>query len=413
MKKAIALPLVAVALVGMLAFAAFVQLTPATGQSVSEPAGTYPADHIIRITALLEFDGKPVVIDELVTCLAEGAGGSTSGRQFLSFRPNRILVAVDTPDGGMIRFSVFRSLCYAYGKTWGETETERTIPDGWTPVLTWFDDRNPQEWVEGIIYISETALNAENGRLRIIEDFALTIPEHPFTESLLTEAEAQAVERDYWQGVPPTGSDVFWQSSGRLGTMIEVPESMWRNPATHYLRTSIHANRDTDPQPLIDFLDGLGEGDRIIAIPYYLDPDVGRDSGDMMTEEALRMLDSFNYGRHPAMFDYLERGVPKTDAERFGLLISENSTLRYQNIPLDLNRFDTRIPWTCEDNVATPDFDNPGLIYIFTRSQRCTHPNNFERLDWPGYGEIPEWYPDYGNVFFDQKTKTVWYYRTN
>lgn len=111
MKKAIALPLVAALLIGGLLLAGYVQLTPATGQPAPEPAGTYPADHIIRITAKLEFDGKPVVVDELVTCLAEGAGGSTSGRQFLSFQPNRIRVAVDTPDGGMIMFSTRRSFC--------------------------------------------------------------------------------------------------------------------------------------------------------------------------------------------------------------------------------------------------------------------------------------------------------------
>lgn len=408
MKKAIVLPLVAVALVGMLAFAAFVQLTPATSQPVSEPAGTYPADHIIRITALLEFDGKPVVVDELVTCLAEGAGGSTSGRQFLSFQPNRIRVAVDTPDGGMIMFPALRSLCYAHSSIWSDATQGLTVPKGWTPVLTWYDNRNPREWNEGIMYVSETALTAENGRIRIIDDFEVTIPEYPITENLLAEANAQAIERDFWQGVPPNVSDVFLVNS-RMGTMIEVPESMWHDPDPVYLRTSIHANRDTDPQPLIDFLDGLGDGDKIIAVSYYVDPNETTDSETTLSEEALRMMGSFDYGRRVSLGDFLERGVPRSNAERFGLLISENKAALYENIPLELNRFDTRIPWRCEGGVAVPDFDNTGVIYLY--SQRCNHPKNFERLIWSGYGEIPEWKPDFGVLFFDQNTKTFWYLR--
>ncbi len=407
MKKAIALPLVAALLIGGLLFAGYVQLTPATGQPVPEPAGTYPADHIIRITAKLEFDGKPVVIDELVTCLAEGAGGSTSGRQFLSFRPNRILVAVDTPDGGMISFPVLRSLCHVSAKTWGDYDEELTVPQGWTPVLTWYDDRNPREWNEGIQYVSETALTAKNGRIRIIEDFEVTIPEYPITENLLAEAEVQAVERDFWQGVPPTSSDHFLVTS-RMGTMIEVSEDMWRNPAPRYFRASIYANRDTDPQPLIDFLDSLGDGSKIVAVPYYVDPDGTSGSEATMTEEAQRMLRSFEYGRQRSLGEFLERGIPKSNAERFGLLISENTATRYQNFPRYLNRYDTRIPWRCEGGVAMPDFDNPGVIYLY--SQRCTHPNNFERLMWPGYGEIPEWNPNFGGLFFDQNSKTIWYY---
>jgi len=54
--------------------------------------------------------------------------------------------------------------------------------------------------IEGIWCISETALNAQNIRLKIIENFAISIPEHPLSNALLAEAEAQAVERDYCLG---------------------------------------------------------------------------------------------------------------------------------------------------------------------------------------------------------------------
>jgi len=192
--------------------AGYVQLTPATGQSAPEPAGTYPADHIIRITAKLEFDGKPVVVDELVTCLAEGAGGSTSGRQFLSFQPNRIRVAVDI---------------------------------------------------------------------------------------------------------------------------------------------------------------------------------LGR-------------------GRNPDRQTMVEQGIPKSDAERFGLLMSETAVGRYKRWPLDLNRSDEHIPWKCQDGFLVPDFDNPGIRYIYSVSLNCIHPDISKGLIWPDKGIVPNWIRFYGELFFDFDTKTLW-----
>ena len=400
MKKSITLPLVAVALVGMLAFAAFMQLTPATGQAVSEPAGTYPADHIIRITALLEFDGKPVVVDELITCLAEGAGGSTSGRQFLSFQPNRIRVAVDTPDGGMIMFSTRRSFCYVYAKTWGDYDEELTVPVGWTPVLTWLDNRDTRKVNEGIMYVSETALNAENGRLKIIENFEITIPEHPFSDELLAEAEAQAIEHDYCLG-QPDGCLYF----GPYPSMIAIPEEMWRNPDPKFLRDSIHANRDTDPQPLIDYLNGLGEGEGVLAIQFNkfnTNPDL------IVPEEALRMIGGFTYGRRDDSSLLYEWGIPKSNADRFGLLMSEMSAQRYVHRPLDLNYADDLIPWRCENGFFVPDFDNPGLLYMYGQSMGCHHPDINKGLMWPDKGIVEHYVTFYGELFFDFDTKTLW-----
>lgn len=395
LKKTIALPLVAVALVGMLAFTAFVRFTPATGQ----PAGTYPADHIIRITALLEFDGKPVVVDELVTCLAEGAGGSTSGRQFLSFQPNRILVATDTPDGSMIVFQTTRSFCYTYGKTWSDSEEELTVPVGWTPVLRWYNKRDPREMTEGLWYVSETALNAENSRLKIIENFAITIPKHPFSDALLAEAETQAIERDYC-----LGQSVDCITLSPYQNMIAIPEDMWLNPDPKYLRDSVHASRDTDPQPLIYYLNGLGEGEGVLAIPHN---DNATDPGLIVPEEALRMVAGLSYGRRRDSL-LTELGIPKIDADRFGLLMSETAVQRFERRPLDLNHYDDSIPWKCEDGFLVPDFENPGLWYAYSRSAGCIHTEVFNGLMWPDQGTVENWERFYGELFFDFETKTLW-----
>lgn len=367
----------------------------------AEPAGTYPADHIIRITALLEFDGKPVVVNELVTCLAEGAGGSTSGRQFLSFDIGRLRVAVETPDGGMISFSTRRSFCYAYGVTWGGNETEFTVPEGWTPVLTWYDKRDPREMSEGIQYISETALTAENGRLRIIEDFAITIPEHPFSEALLADAEAQAIDRDFMLGL----SKEEWRAPREIGTMIEITEDMWRNPSLQYIRPSIHDNHDRDPLPLIDFLESLGEGEGVIALPYFTND---TDREPFLSDAIWSMIYAFHTGRSATKTDYLEFGIPKANAERFGLLVSERSAERYSNRTLALGGYNARIPWMCEGNIASPDFDNPGLVHMYF--PRCTHPNNLNRLVWPDAGDVVNWNQNYGSLFFDYSNKSLWVY---
>ncbi len=364
-----------------------------------EPPGTYPADHIIRITALLEFDGKPVVVDELVTCLAEGAGGSTSGRQFLSFQPNRIRVAVDTPDGGMIMFSTRRSFCYVYAKTWGDYDEELTVPVGWTPVLRWFDNRDPREMNEGIMYVSETALNAENGRLKIIENFVIAIPEHPFSDALLAEAETQAIERDYCLGQP---EDCI--TLGPYPTMIAIPEDMWRNVDPKYLRDSIHANRDTDPQPLIDFLDGLGEGEGVLAIPNKSNTS---DTSLIVPEEAARMIGGFTYGRRRDGL-ITELGIPKSDADRFGLLMSETAVQRFVRRPMNLNRYDDAIPWKCEGGFLVPDFDNPGIRYGYRRSAGCLPAEVFKGLIWPERGTVEHWERFYGAYLFDFETKTLW-----
>ncbi len=367
--------------------------------SNAQTPGTYPADHIIRITALLEFDGKPVVVDELVTCLAEGAG--TPGNQFLSFQPNRLWVITETPDGGMISFLSTRSMCYVYGDIWGDDYPELSVPESWTPVLRWFDSRDPSEWNEGIMYVSETALTAENGRLKIIENFAITIPEHPFSNALLAKAEAQATVRNYETSMSNNG---FLLVMKAIGTMVEIPEEMWRHPDPKYLRTSFHANQDTDPQPLIDFLNGLGEGEGIIALPYNED---APDQDLYISLEALRMIDEFTAGRRAGLTNLVELGVPKQNAERFGLQISENTADRFRRRPLDLDFFDTRIPWKCDNSgTVTPDFDNPGLIYLY--SERCTHPRNFEQLVWPGIGVISEWKLRYGNLFYDYNSHTLW-----
>ncbi len=370
-----------------------------TLQTLDEPPGTYPADHIIRITALLEFDGKPVVVDELITCLAEGAGGSTSGRQFLSFQPNRILVAVDTPDGGMIVFQTTRSFCYTYGKTWGDREEELTVPVGWTPVLRWYNQRDPREMTEGLWYVSETALNAENSRLKIIENFAITIPEHPFSDTLLAEAEAQAVEHDYCLGQQ---EDCI--SLSPYPSMIAIPEDMWRNPGADYVRDSPHANRDTDPQPLIDFLDGLGEGEGILAIPTEknaTDPDM------ILPEEAVRMIGGLTRGQRPDSL-LTELGIPKSDTDRFGLLMSETAVQRFVRQPLNLNRYDDSIPWKCEDGFLVPDFENPGIRYAYRRSVGCKHIEASNGLLWPGKGIVENWERFYGAYLFDFETKALW-----
>lgn len=70
-------------------------------------------------------------------------------------KANRLQVAIETLDGGMITFSTTK-LCDLYENIWGDTDEGLTAPEGWTPFLMWLDNRRSNLVEEGIWYVSET-----------------------------------------------------------------------------------------------------------------------------------------------------------------------------------------------------------------------------------------------------------------
>lgn len=363
------------------------------GQVLAQEPTRYPADHVIHITAKLEFDGKPVIIDDLIDCLAEGRGTPTQSSH-LTFRLSRNEIVAEVQGGGAIVIPTSRQMCYVYGNIWGDVFEEFTVPGGWTPVIYWFDQINPREAQEGIMYLSEVALTAENGRLRIVEDFQLVIPEYPASTALVAEAEKQALERGKLISSPDA------RGPGLVGSMVEIPESMWRNPDPMFARTSIHQSEDTNFYPMIEYLDKLiseNSDQGLLSLGW---------SGKIADQEVAVGIRVLTAGRRSVYEDLFEFGIPKIENERYGTLISQKSSERIAAYPITQIRFDQRFPWMCVDGVASPDFENPGMEYFYRED--CTHPDFFRKVEWRNRTIIGEEYPWNGNLYFDLETHSAW-----
>ncbi len=364
----------------------------------------HPASHVIRITAELTFDGAPVEIDELVDCRAYYRGALYK-TPHLTFSPSRVQVANETADGGMIVFRVSRSFCWAFAKTWVGFDEETNPPPGWTPALEWYDNRDPELAQMGLLYLSETALTAANGRLRIVEPFQLSIPEHPPSEVLIAEAERQETERDLWLGRDVTGS-YRYLSSGLTPTMdsiLRIPESEWRNPelAKAGWHWSQQRNGRHDPEPdwqaLARYLDGVTSDARYIYLGH-IDGELFPDAAEVL----LRLLT----GRRSDLNDIYQSGIPKPSAPRFGLLISEKRAGQWATDPFNPNYVDEQIPFTCIDGVMTADPAHPGLKYWFR--ERCSHHKRFIGADFFGVRLTTERAPLFASLIFDTQTRDLW-----
>jgi hypothetical protein len=200
--------------------------------------------------------------------------------------------------------------------------TNSPPPEGWTPVLQWYDRRDPRQAETGIIYLSETALEAENGRLRITEPFRITIPEFPTGETLIAEAARQTAERDYWLGqFPDIGERVKFTSS-KLEWMLQIPESEWRNPERATTSFDVGRGKNSpqpDPSALARYLDSV-VGERGVVVLGYSD--------DLGSKDAAMVIYGLRDGRLSGSNTIYERGIPKRNAPRFGMLISEKTVER-------------------------------------------------------------------------------------
>jgi hypothetical protein len=364
----------------------------------------HPASHVIRVTANLAFDGKPVEIDELIDCKATYRGKPTK-TPHIAFSIDRIDIAAETPDGGMIKFGASRSFCNVFGSTWGNALTEFTPPDGWTPVLEWYDRRDPRQAETGIIYLSETALNAENSRLRVIEPFSIAVPECPASDELIAEAERQAAARDFWRGYKPHAGDIVKFSFGRMEWMLRIPESEWRNPERAIVSFEVgRGKRSPKPNPgaLAAYLDGVKGESGVVVLGY---------TNEIGSKEAAMLLYGLRDGRRPEFVEIYERGIAKRGAPRHGLLISNGTLKRQRNNPLYPDFFDEFVPFTCIDGVMTPVPETPGLVYWFR--DRCSHPKHLKGIDFFGKPIAGEFLPANDKLVFDLEIQELWWLDRN
>jgi hypothetical protein len=319
----------------------------------------------------------------------------------MTFKMDRRQIARETQDGGTIVIRVSRSFCYVYGDTWGDVFDEFTPPEGWTPVVEWYNHRDPRQAETGIIYLSETALYAENGRLRIIEPFQIAIPEHPAGETLIAEAARQAEQQAEEQA---TRLSYRFRARG-MDWMFRIPESEWRNPERAILSSEVGRNKrypKPDFSALARYLESI-EGDSGFVVLGY--------PKDLGSEDAAAVLYLQRDGRFPELVDVYERGIAKRDAPRHGVLISEKTAERQRNNPLFPDFFDEYVPFTCVEGMMTPLTETPGLIYWFR--DRCSHPDHHRGVDFFGKPVTGEILPVNDKLVFDLETGDLWWLKTS
>ncbi|MEM9792028.1 MAG: hypothetical protein AAF848_03735 [Pseudomonadota bacterium] len=404
----IAIGLVFVVLLG----AALYQLSPlktAAQDMQAQQPQRHPASHVIRITAKLSFDGVPVVIDDLIDCtmpptVPEGASN-------IRFGMSRERIATEISGGGMIYFQASRKLCFAFGDVWGKsvapvyTDPDYVfdVPKGWTPRLDWYNHRDPREATDGLIYVSETAIWAENGRLRVVEPFKVEIPDYPASPDLIAEARAQVTERELFPGGEQRG-DLTRFLHRKLPIMIRIPEDLWRNPerVPGWQRVVASEPGKVDHEGLVKLLES------------HMDETALVDLGVLhksASEEISRAVGVLLLKRRFALAQIGMLGVPRTNADRRGMLTPKVVYDRSRDDPYRPNRMDEYIPWHVDDDgVVRADFDNPGLIHW--KRDQWFKPENFVGMDLLGK---PFTYGDYGldrsipYSFFDPSNNDLWF----
>ncbi|MEM9477936.1 MAG: hypothetical protein AAGA71_21860 [Pseudomonadota bacterium] len=402
----IAIGLVCVVLLG----AALYQLSPlktAAQDMQAQQPQRHPASHVIRITAKLSFDGVPVVIDDLIDCTMPP--GVPEGASNIRFKMSRHSIPTEISGGGMIYFQASRKLCFAFGDVWGHsvaavyTDPEYVfdVPNGWTPRLDWYNHRNPREATRGLIYVSETALWAENGRLRIIQPFKVEIPKHPSSPELIEEARKQISERALFP-TDPSFKESLRFKHGKMPRMIRISEEEWRYPERRPGWESLVARNEhrVDHAGLVEFLDSHMDKTALVDLGFL--SEVASDEINLAVNYILR-------GRRAGLESIGLLGIPQREEERFGLPLTKKGYERMKRSASNPKYMDEYISWYQDDGVVRADFDNPGLIHW--HSQYWHKSEVFKGFDLFGrpftFGEIIR-VEDWPRTIFDPLNGDLW-----
>lgn len=360
--------------------------------------------HIVQVTAKLTFDRIPVEIDQLVSCGIRRTGTPTAG-PFTILIPNRDgHFPTEIPGGGMIVMRLNDQICALQGDKWGSGFPNREAPEGWTPLLTWYDHRDLMQATEGIIYVSETALEAPNGRLKIIEPFRANVPEHPPSEALIAEMLRQEEMQSLQPPGFPHGERHHYLSKFNFGLMnvaLRIPESEWRNPTRAILSSERGSTKQIRPKPdfsaLARRLDEI-EGTGITALPR---------PHEMGWTDASDVLNRLRDGRYRTWEYLLNLGIPKTGLPQAGTLMPAREHEKRSRNPFYPNRFDDWVPLACRDGVATLRPEEQGLQYWYAK--RCSHDTNYKGLDVFGKEITGNPFPLRARLLLDHDTGDLWW----
>ena len=338
-RKTILAALLAVAFAGGTFFWPFVREANADSKR-------YPYEHVIRITATLEFDEERIDVDDLVDCRSnyEGPAAQAAKKRFIS---SRVSFPYKTRSGGMLVYNIQANICGAFADIWAGAE-ESQIPNKWLPIIRWFDQRDAHLVRRGAFYLSETAIKNPNGRLKVVEGFRLSYPEQ--TVELVAEAAKQITERDLWQGSPP-GKGNARLGLKRLPWYLKIPRQSWSQPPS-FRRAP---DRPSDPEGLRELLDSIPKGDDLIFISEMI-------QGNDALSFSINDLMAGHWGGH--YFAHASAGIPQRNELLWGMRINQATWEKAQKDIEDIVFFDDWVPLDLKDGVMTLRTDTPGMAYM-------------------------------------------------
>lgn len=305
-------------------------------------------EHLVRITAALEFDGELIEIDSLFDCRTKYEGPASRAVQ-LGFDLTPSPVAYETRNGGMILLRIPPTICGQDSATWAGYEKTPKFPEAWLPVIQWFDNRDLDQITKGESYWSEAALKNPNGRIKVIESFRLSIPET--SDALLEELAAQKIEHGLWRHDPPILQVNGPQRMVAWPRYIKVPREEWSQPPA-YLRAP---DRPADPEGLRDFLDALPRGEGLM----YIGDSINYDTEEAITFSINDLLTG-RWGNAEAIYFH---GIPQREEEHWGMYLNERSWKEAQIKKERLTYFDDWIPLDFDNGKLVLRVDTPGMGY--------------------------------------------------
>ena len=233
----------------------------------------------------------------------------------------------------------------------------------------------------GFVIVSETALNAENAKLRVVEPFTLTSEPYPTSEATLAEAEKQALERDMWLGQKFRLTEklhVFNHSTGSVARFdySEIPtsEEEYRSQFRH--PHGLNPAEYSELVRLREFLSAIRSGGEVTLLT-----DFKNDSGEDLRGAAGQIT----FQRRPDLNDTFDFGIPKSNVPGWGLLIAQAFADHAKQFTKFPNFHDERYPQKCEDGHLSIDLEKPGILF-WEHDYGCRHRDTFKSFTLPGVG---------------------------
>lgn len=364
----------------------------------------HPYDHVMRVTAVLEFDGERIEVDDLIDCFSEYRG-TPRETATLIFKVGRYRLVYDTPEGGMVVIRISRNICSAYADEWSDREKRFEVPQAWVPVISWYDNRDATQFVNAETYYSETSIKNPRGRLRVVESFSVSIP--PQTEEVLAEAKLQEAARDFWLRKPSNvSSELKAGFLTELPWFIRIPREEWsRVPTFQRPRSSnsLLPPRLADWEVLKNWLDSQPSREGLLLLSRALQEQVSEDE----REEISFTLRDFLIGRQGGFETIGRHGIPQKEVYLYGMYLSERSWQRARENVENIPFFDEFMPLGVQDCVLTLRTDTPGIRYHFNGDRACgRHNENVKFLGKPILNG--PWSDSENRLIFDLETRDLW-----